>query len=81
MLHDITMLLTQYLHNLHHLQAMMMIVSKLYQIFTSKYQKLAEKSTYLAEFFKENFTSWSLRGLILPMGFDNSHQSLSKPLN
>ena len=60
---DITMLYTQYLHILHHLQAIKMTFLKLFFICMFKDPKLAEKWTNLAENPKKPLTprsSWSL---------------------
>ena len=51
---DITMLYTQYLHILHHLQAMKMTFLELFLICTFEEPKLAEKLTNLAENPKKN---------------------------
>ena len=49
MLHDITMLLTYYLHILHHLHAMKLLFLNLFLICMFKDANLAEKLPNLAE--------------------------------
>jgi hypothetical protein len=58
-LHDNTMRFTEYLHILHHLQAMKMTFWKLFLTCKSKNPNLAEKSTSLAENLLKSWTPWS----------------------
>ena len=65
-LHDITIICTQYFHILYHLQAMMKIFLKLFLICMFKDQNLERKNYKLAENILKNLTLWSFWSWFFP---------------